>query len=240
MSRRATSRARTGPAPSEDRRSAESTSQRIVAAARRLFEERGYHATTLDAIARELRIRAPSLLYHFQSKEDLLDAVLGQFYTEGRERVLEALASPGSAGNRLERVVEVLRDLWQRNGGLLRIAITELMKPDGVGRDHVFEVALPTLELVEQVLHDSVSPPIPANAPVQAATMTVLASHILRLAMGNTGEALWGPEDDLSDLQAILFQGLQEWPGKGAARRGRTDSRRGGENANRRARGGRR
>jgi AcrR family transcriptional regulator len=208
--------------------------------ARRLFEERGYHDTTLDAIARELRIRAPSLLYHFESKEDLLDAVLGEFYAEGRERVLEALASPGSPGNRLERVVEVIRDLWQQNGGLLRIAITELMKPDGVGRDHVFEMALPTLKLVEQVLHDSVSPSIPANAPVQAATMTVLAAHILRLAMGDAGKALWGPEENLSGLQAILFRGLQEWPAKGAAPRGRAGSRRARATANRKARGGHR
>jgi len=228
---------RKGPAPRGGRSGGANTRQRIVAAAHRLFEKRGYHDTSLEAIAGELGIRAPSLLYHFESKEDLLDAVLGQFYLEGRERVLEALAS---AGDRLDRVVEVVRGLWQRNGGLVRIAITELMKSDGVGRDHIFEVALPTLKMVEAVLHESVSPPIPANAPVRAATMTVLASHLLRLAMGNTGKALWGPEHDLSDLQAILFEGLQEWPGKRAARRRRADSRRAQGDANRRAREGRR
>ena len=240
MSRGSITRVRKGPAPRGGRSGGADTRQRIVAAAHRLFEKRGYHDTSLEAIAGELGIRAPSLLYHFESKEDLLDAVLGQFYLEGRERVLEALASPGSAGDRLERVVEVVRGLWQRNGGLVRIAITELMKPDGVGRDHVFEVALPTLELVEAILHESVSPPIPANAPVQAATMTVLASHLLRLAMGNAGKALWGPEDNLSDLQAILFRGLQEWPGKNAARRTHADSRRTQGDAKRRVRGGRR
>jgi len=186
--------------------------------ARRLFEKRGYHDTSLEAIAGELGIRAPSLLYHFESKEDLLDAVLGEFYAEGRERMLEALASPGSAGDRLERVVEVVRDLWESNGGLLRIAVAELMKPKGVGRDHVFEVAIPTLELVEAVLHESVSPPIPANAPVKGAMMTMLASHLLRLATGDIGQELWGPEDELSGLQAILFRGLQEWPSKGGTR----------------------
>ena len=240
MIRRATARAKKGPASRDDRRGVADTRGRTIAVARRLFEERGYHETSLEAIASELGIRAPSLLYHFESKEDLLDVVLGQFYAEGRERMLEALASPGSAGDRLQRVVEVVRDLWQRNGGLLRIAITELMKPDGVGRDHVFEVALPTLELVEAILHESVSPPIPANAPVKAATMTVLAAHLLRLAMGNTGKALWGPEDNLSDLQAILFRGLQEWPGKSAARRTHADSRRTQGDAKRRVRGGRR
>jgi len=208
--------------------------------AHRLFEKRGYHDTSLEAIAGELGIRAPSLLYHFESKEDLLDAVLGQFYAEGRERVLEALASPGSAGDRLDRVVEIVRDLWQRNGGLVRIAITELMKSDGVGRDHIFGVALPTLKMVEAVLHESVSPPISTNAPVRAATMTMLSSHLLRLAMGNTGKTLWGPEDDLSDLQAILFEGLQEWPSKSTARRTRAASRRGKGDAKQRVRGGRR
>ena len=186
--------------------------------ARRLFEKRGYHDTSLEAIAGELGIRAPSLLYHFESKEDLLDAVLGEFYAEGRERMLEALASPGSAGDRLERVVDVVRDLWESNGGLVRIAVAELMKPDGVGRDHVLEVAVPTLELVEAVLHESVSPAIPANAPVKGAAMTMLASYLLRVGTGDIGEALWGPEDELSSLQAILFRGLQEWPSKGRAR----------------------
>ena len=234
MSPRATSRARKSPTAGRDRRVAAGTRERTLAVSRRLFEKRGYHDTSLEAIAGELGIRAPSLLYHFESKEDLLDAVLGEFYAEGRERMLEALASPGSAGDRLGRVVEVVRDLWESNGGLVRIAIAELMKPDGVGRGHVFEVAVPTLELVEAVLHESVSPPIPANAPVKGATMTVLAAHVLRLATGDIGEALWGPEADLSSLQGILFRGLQEWPGKGATRRQRADSGRSPVSAKRR------
>jgi AcrR family transcriptional regulator len=216
------------------------TRQRIVAVAHQLFEKRGYHDTSLEAIAGELGIRAPSLLYHFESKEDLLDAVLGQFYSEGRERVLEALASPGSAGDRLDRVVEVVGGLWQRNGGLVRIAITELMKSDGVGRDHIFEVALPTLKMVEAVLHESVSPPIPTNAPVRAATMTMLSSHLLRLAMGDAGKALWGTGEDLSGLQTILFRGLQDWSNQSAARGRGAGSGRTRQKARRRARSGRR
>ena len=82
MSRRATSRGRKGPASRSDHRGLADTRQRTVAVARRLFEERGYYDTTLDAIARELGIRAPSLLYHFESKEDLLDAVLEQFHRQ--------------------------------------------------------------------------------------------------------------------------------------------------------------
>jgi AcrR family transcriptional regulator len=186
--------------------------------AHRLFEKHGYHDVSLADIASELGIRAPSLLYHFECKEELLDAVLERFYARGRERVVEALASSGSAGDRIERVVEVVRELWQRNRGLVRIAITELMKPGGVGRKHVFEIAQPTLERVEAVLHDSVSPPVPAAALLRAAMMTVLASHLWRLAMGDVGRVLWGAEEDLAELQAILFRGLQEWPAESTAR----------------------
>jgi len=236
MRRRATSHTRARAPTKRGRSGVGDTRERILVAANRLFEERGYHEASLPAIARELGIRAPSLLYHFGSKEDLLDAVLERFYAHGRERVLEALASPGSGGERLERVVEVIRDLWQGNPGLVQIAITELMKPEGVGRDHVFEIALPTLELVEAILQDSVSPLI----PLRAALMTVLGSHLLRLAMRDVGTALWGTEEDLSDLQTILLQGPKKWPGKSTAGRTPADSRRAPAEGNRRVRGDRR
>ena len=52
------------------------TRQRILDVAAATFLRKGYTATTLNDIAKASRLRAGSLYYHFDGKEQLLDAVL--------------------------------------------------------------------------------------------------------------------------------------------------------------------
>jgi len=49
---------------------------RLLAAAARLFREKGYAGTTVRDIAAELGILSGSLFHHFRSKEDILFAVM--------------------------------------------------------------------------------------------------------------------------------------------------------------------
>lgn len=46
--------------------------ERILQAAARLFHRRGYHATTVRDIARDVGILSGSLFHHFQTKEEML------------------------------------------------------------------------------------------------------------------------------------------------------------------------
>jgi len=46
--------------------------QEIVTAASKLFREKGYHATTVRDIAKEMGLRASSLYSHFGAKEEIL------------------------------------------------------------------------------------------------------------------------------------------------------------------------
>lgn len=54
----------------------EKTRQRILDAAARTFRDKGYSATTLNDIASTARLRAGSIYYHFESKEQILEEVL--------------------------------------------------------------------------------------------------------------------------------------------------------------------
>ncbi|MFM7780846.1 MAG: helix-turn-helix domain-containing protein, partial [Alphaproteobacteria bacterium] len=61
-----------GPPPGTD------APTRILDAAENLIIARGVGAMTLEAVAREARVSKGGLLYHFASKEALLEALLGR------------------------------------------------------------------------------------------------------------------------------------------------------------------
>src|SRR5690348_6256233 len=48
----------------------------IIEAAVHLFNQNGYHATSMQDIARSVSIKKPSLYHHFDSKEAILLAIL--------------------------------------------------------------------------------------------------------------------------------------------------------------------
>jgi AcrR family transcriptional regulator len=57
-------------------RERQGTRARILAAAYSVFSERGYHAATIDAIARAAGLTRAGLLHHFAGKQELLLALL--------------------------------------------------------------------------------------------------------------------------------------------------------------------
>ncbi len=85
------------------------TRARILDAAAKVFQEKGYSGTRLADIAAVAGMRAGSLYYHFASREDLVEAVLraGQERTNSfvRERV-DALPERAS---HIERLAELIK-----------------------------------------------------------------------------------------------------------------------------------
>lgn len=95
------------------------TSQRVVDAALRAFATRGYEATSLDALASDLGIRKQSILYHFGSKEGLLDAVIDQAGAEVVATLEGSLVLDGSGWDRVDAVVRSVFRLAGRRPELL-------------------------------------------------------------------------------------------------------------------------
>jgi len=71
----------------------------LVATARKLFAERGYHTTGTEDLVHTAGVTRGALYYHFQDKRDLFRAVAEQLEEELDQRVLVA----ASAG----------RDIWE-------------------------------------------------------------------------------------------------------------------------------
>jgi AcrR family transcriptional regulator len=96
-----------------------STRDRVIDAALRAFGTRGYETTSLDALAKELGIRKQSILYYFNSKEVLLDAVIDEAGDEMIASLERALAGPAQGWDRVDAVVRSVFRLAARRPELL-------------------------------------------------------------------------------------------------------------------------
>ncbi len=97
----------------------------ILAAAERVFAERGFHATTMELIAREAEFSVGTLYNFFANKDalyaELIDTIGEAFLSEVEQRVLP-LDSPPEA---LRSMVDLRLDLMERHRGLFRMVLEQ-------------------------------------------------------------------------------------------------------------------
>lgn len=77
----------------------------VVAAAGRLFAERGYHGTTMRDLGTELGLLGSSLYAHVSSKDDLLVAVVERGAALFDASAAAARAADGTGADRLRRLI---------------------------------------------------------------------------------------------------------------------------------------
>ncbi|HEX6946198.1 MAG TPA: TetR/AcrR family transcriptional regulator, partial [Acidimicrobiia bacterium] len=109
----------------------------VVAAAGRLFAERGYHGTSMRDLGRELGLLGGSLYAHVDSKQDLLVEVV-----EEGSRLFDAVASaamatPGTAAVRLRAFVDGHVGVVIDNIDVVRTYLNEARALDDVRRARV-------------------------------------------------------------------------------------------------------
>ena len=70
----------------------EATRGQLIAVARRMFADRGYEDTSIEAVLREAGVSRGSLYHHFASKEALFEAVAEDVETTVGEQTIAATA----------------------------------------------------------------------------------------------------------------------------------------------------
>jgi len=109
----------------------------VVAAAGRLFAERGYHGTSMRDLGRELGLLGSSLYAHVESKQDLLVEVVEEGARLFQDSAEEALARGGTAAERLRRLVAGHVAVVLDNSDVVRTFLNEARMLDEVHRARV-------------------------------------------------------------------------------------------------------
>jgi TetR/AcrR family transcriptional regulator, fatty acid metabolism regulator protein len=98
----------------------------ILGAAVRVFARKGYHSSRVGDIAEEAGV-AHGLLYHyFASKEELLETVFRETWSELLEAFARVAGSDEPAGEQLRQVAAILLRSWRRDPDLVRVLVREV------------------------------------------------------------------------------------------------------------------
>ena len=101
--------------------------QTILSQAQRLFAEKGFHGVSIDEISRAVNV-SPAILYrHFDSKQDLYDAVLLELASQ-RESYVDTVVNSGTNfEDVLTGMTHVFINSIDENPNLLRIEMQSLL-----------------------------------------------------------------------------------------------------------------
>jgi TetR/AcrR family transcriptional regulator, fatty acid metabolism regulator protein len=100
----------------------------ILEAAVRVFARRGYHASRVGDIAEEAGV-AHGLLYHyFRSKDEVLETIFRETWSDLLGTVGEVEATTESARDQLRQVAAILLRSWRRDPDLVRVLVREVTR----------------------------------------------------------------------------------------------------------------
>ena len=81
--------------------------QEILRTAARLFQQRGYDATSMNDVAASLKLSKGGLYHHFQSKDEILFEIMNHAMDITEERVLGPVRGIAKAEDRLRALIRL-------------------------------------------------------------------------------------------------------------------------------------
>jgi AcrR family transcriptional regulator len=117
----------------------------ILAAARRLMEQKGADALTMDEIAQAARVAKGTIYLYFQSKDELIQALLSEVGEALAQDLEDIAAKPDPPTKKLQQVVNLLLNYVDRESVLFPVYLRELVR-SRAGR----ETTLSSLQGVEE------------------------------------------------------------------------------------------
>jgi TetR/AcrR family transcriptional regulator len=188
-----------------------------VMAAAPLFAERGLDGATMSDIAGATGIPRATLYYHFDGKEAVFACICDRVFTAFEEAVGAALSGPGSAAERLARVVRAQIACYAAYPAAFLAIHLDLGR--AVRRAEISERAAraylrPVAKLLEEGAADASIRPVVNPRAVAAALLGAVAS----------AAALRPADDqavtDLHEAMMLLVHGLDAAPVPAPAQRG--------------------
>jgi AcrR family transcriptional regulator len=124
----------------------------LLEVARKVFGRDGYHAVSMEAVAREAGVTKPILYDHFPSKKELYLALLDTDLEALHHNVRAALDSPIGNRERIRASFQAYFDFVDEQGAGFRLLMQETVGADPAFRERVEAVRDQILREVEDLI----------------------------------------------------------------------------------------
>jgi len=108
------------------------TYKAILSVSERLFADKGFDATGIDEIAREVGITKSVIYYHFRNKSEIRQVLVDRFITEAMElKRLSAESQAREEGMNIDRIVPQVLQFLKKRERIIRIMMAQTMTAEG-------------------------------------------------------------------------------------------------------------
>ncbi len=187
----------------------EKTRTRIVEVARQLFEQQGYHGTSMRQIAQEAGIALSGIYNHFDNKEDIFVTVLEKYHPYHEIVPIVRAATGDSVEEFVKHVAESMISVLDRRPDFLNLMLIEIVEFKSQHLPDLISHFIPqVLSIVQDfaALKDNIRP-IPILIIVRVFLANFYAYFLIERFLGE-GFPLEMHDDALSNTIDIFLHGI--------------------------------
>lgn len=191
--------------------------RQIVDGAAQVFAQKGYHAATTREIAQAADVSEGSIYHYFDSKKDLLLAIMDRLRVSQLPSPSNALDDAGhlSAVDPYDVLKMVIRDLQafaMEQQPMLRIVMSEFLIDEAFAERYHEELLVRSIEMMERYLQVLIDQGRIADVDAALFTRFFVAANIGLAELFFLGdpllEAKWGSDELVEVLTRFLLVGL--------------------------------
>lgn len=187
--------------------------ERILRESTRLFARHGFEGTSLRMIAEAVGVQKGSLVYHFDSKDRIREAVLDQLIDRWKDVLPQLILAASTGENRFERMMAECLGFFREDPNRARFILRELLDhPEGLKQRLAAQVS-PWVGLLaerieagkrEGIIHADVDPLLYVWGIVVMMLTAIASSDITGSVIG----AKAGPERAEREIVRIAYTSL--------------------------------
>ena len=182
----------------------------VLHAAVRMFNGRGFHATSLDDVAASLGVSKPTIYHYLGNKDQVLFECVTRGVAQLRAAADAALASPGSGLERLNSFLRRYAEITMTDFGRIIVLTSDAeLSDESAQRFRALkrDIDLAMRELIEAALADGSVAPV----DVRLAAFTI-AGAINWTARWHRHDGPQAPEEVAAQMVGLLTNGLAPRP----------------------------